>query len=272
MAETRYIISDAARMINVEPHVLRYWEEELAIEIPRNELGHRYYTEKEIHLFENIRDLKEKGFQLKAIRLIITTLNEDAPFGKKENAEDNMTEDELAAVSPAASREQDDREHHKPENQISDNETTGGNEEQEIKEKEDKPVPVEAKPYKVLSAEDKMKHFKTIMDGIVTEALQRNNVQLENTMISQVTDVVINCWMRRFAANREQAGKWQLQRCRPMVCQNDGNGYSKENSDIKKVRTYIELQRCWLNSHCSSMYTWNLIKMCRISCLLQEIR
>ena len=191
MAETRYIISDAARMINVEPHVLRYWEEELAIEIPRNELGHRYYTEKEIHLFENIRDLKEKGFQLKAIRLIITTLNEDAPFGKKENAEVNMTEDELAAASPATSQEQEDREPHKPENQISDNETTGGNEEQKTKGKEDKPVPVEAKPYKVLSAEDKMKHFKTIMDGIVTEALQRNNVQLENTMISQVTDVVI---------------------------------------------------------------------------------
>ncbi len=191
MAETRYIISDAARMINVEPHVLRYWEEELAIEIPRNELGHRYYTEKEIHLFENIRDLKEKGFQLKAIRLIITTLNEDAPFGKKENAEVNMTEDELAAFSPATSQEQEDREHHKPEDQISGNETTGGSEEKEIKEKEDRPVPVEARPYKVLSAEDKMKHFKTIMDGIVTEALQRNNVQLENTMISQVTDVVI---------------------------------------------------------------------------------
>lgn len=191
MAETRYIISDAARMINVEPHVLRYWEEELAIEIPRNELGHRYYTEKEIHLFENIRDLKEKGFQLKAIRLIITTLNEDAPFGKKENAEVNMTEDDLAASSPATSQEQEDREHHKPEDQISGNETTGGSEEKEIKEKEDRPVPVEARPYKVLSAEDKMKHFKTIMDGIVTEALQRNNVQLENTMISQVTDVVI---------------------------------------------------------------------------------
>ena len=191
MAETRYIISDAARMINVEPHVLRYWEEELAIEIPRNELGHRYYTEKEIHLFENIRDLKEKGFQLKAIRLIITTLNEDAPFGKKENAEVNMTEDELAASSPATSQEQEDREHHKPEDQISSNETTGGSEEKEIKEKEDRPVSVEARPYKVLSAEDKMKHFKTIMDGIVTEALQRNNVQLENTMISQVTDVVI---------------------------------------------------------------------------------
>lgn len=79
--------------------------------------------------------MKEKGFQLKAIRLIITTLNEDAPFGKKENAEVNMTEDELAAASPATSQEQEDREHHKPENQISDNETTGGNEEQKTKEK-----------------------------------------------------------------------------------------------------------------------------------------
>ncbi len=97
-----------------------------------------------------------------------------------------------------------------------------------------------------------MKHFKTIMDGIVTEALQRNNVQLENTMISQVTDVVIQelgkveerqegqseryykLLDEAIRANREQAGKWQLQRCRPMVCQNDGNGYSKENSDIKK--------------------------------------
>ncbi len=27
MSETRYIISDAAKMIDVEPHVLRYWEE-----------------------------------------------------------------------------------------------------------------------------------------------------------------------------------------------------------------------------------------------------
>ena len=90
MAETRYIISDAARMINVEPHVLRYWEEELAIQIPRNELGHRYYTDKEIQLFENIRDLKEKGFQLKAIRLIISTLNEDAPFGKTGSEDEHM--------------------------------------------------------------------------------------------------------------------------------------------------------------------------------------
>ena len=34
MGEKRYIISDASKMLNVESHVLRYWEEELEIKIP----------------------------------------------------------------------------------------------------------------------------------------------------------------------------------------------------------------------------------------------
>ena len=38
MGEKRYIISDASKMLNVESHVLRYWEEELEIKIPRNEM------------------------------------------------------------------------------------------------------------------------------------------------------------------------------------------------------------------------------------------
>ena len=33
------LISDASRMLGVESHVLRYWEEELNIVIPRNEWG-----------------------------------------------------------------------------------------------------------------------------------------------------------------------------------------------------------------------------------------
>ena len=43
MGEKRYIISDASKMLGVESHVLRYWEEELNVSIPRNEMGHRYY-------------------------------------------------------------------------------------------------------------------------------------------------------------------------------------------------------------------------------------
>ena len=43
--EKGYMISDASKMLEVENHVLRYWEEELELPIPRNELGHRYYRE-----------------------------------------------------------------------------------------------------------------------------------------------------------------------------------------------------------------------------------
>ena len=50
MGEKRYMISDAARKVDVEPHVLRYWEDEIGIEIPRNEMGHRYYRKEDITL------------------------------------------------------------------------------------------------------------------------------------------------------------------------------------------------------------------------------
>lgn len=44
MSETRYMISDASRLVTWKRHVLRYWEEELELPIGRNEMGHRYYT------------------------------------------------------------------------------------------------------------------------------------------------------------------------------------------------------------------------------------
>ncbi len=68
MDEIRYLISDASRKVDVETHVLRYWEEELGLMIPRNELGHRYYTEFHIRLFCQVKALKDKGYQLKAIK------------------------------------------------------------------------------------------------------------------------------------------------------------------------------------------------------------
>ena len=40
--EKRFGISDAARQVGVEAHVLRYWEDELGLAIPRNGQGHRY--------------------------------------------------------------------------------------------------------------------------------------------------------------------------------------------------------------------------------------
>ncbi|NLG04614.1 MAG: MerR family transcriptional regulator [Clostridia bacterium] len=69
MGKMKYMISDAAKEVDVEAHVLRYWEEELKLDIARNEMGHRYYTDEDIIKFREIRDLKEKGYQLKAIKM-----------------------------------------------------------------------------------------------------------------------------------------------------------------------------------------------------------
>ena len=55
----RYLISEASAITGLEAHVLRYWEEELGMKIPRNELGHRYYTDTEIEIFQKA---KESGY------------------------------------------------------------------------------------------------------------------------------------------------------------------------------------------------------------------
>ena len=54
MEKVRYMISDAAALAGVETHVLRYWEEELDLTIPRNEMGHRYYTRENIQAIRMI--------------------------------------------------------------------------------------------------------------------------------------------------------------------------------------------------------------------------
>lgn len=65
------LISDAAKEVQVESHVLRYWEEELKLPIKRNEVGHRFYTNKDIERFKQIKVMKERGLQLKAIKMIL---------------------------------------------------------------------------------------------------------------------------------------------------------------------------------------------------------
>ena len=66
--DKRYMIKEAAARIEVEPHVLRYWEEEIGLTIKRNEMGHRYYDEEDIAMLLKIKELKNKGHILKTIR------------------------------------------------------------------------------------------------------------------------------------------------------------------------------------------------------------
>ena len=67
--EKTYLISDAAKQVQVETHVLRYWEDELGLPIKRNKLGHRYYTKDDVEFFKEVKKMKDTGLQLKAIRM-----------------------------------------------------------------------------------------------------------------------------------------------------------------------------------------------------------
>lgn len=75
MVDTKkeYSISEVSELTGYENHVLRYYEKEFDLDIPRNNANHRYYTYKEIESFNYIKSLQEKGFTNKQIKLIINS-------------------------------------------------------------------------------------------------------------------------------------------------------------------------------------------------------
>lgn len=94
-------ISDAAKEVKVESHVLRYWEEELHLPIKRNELGHRYYTEEDVERFKQIKSMKERGLQLKAIKMILRDGKLDV-LSMEETGIDRTTRRNQAEPDPEA--------------------------------------------------------------------------------------------------------------------------------------------------------------------------
>ena len=146
MDEKRYLISDAAKVVQAEPHVLRYWEEELELPIQRTELGHRYYTEEDIQTFQNIKELKERGFQLKAIKVLLPELKK-----RKGDPSDDLAELEQKIVSQG--KEQ-------PETNIT-------------------LLPLNPDL-------DKFQQFEEIMTSLFRQTLKENNEELENRISDSV--------------------------------------------------------------------------------------
>ena len=72
--EKCYTVAETVKMTGVKSYVLRYWEEELSLPIRRNELGHRCYTQNDIQLILNIKELKNRGLQLRAIHDLLPKL------------------------------------------------------------------------------------------------------------------------------------------------------------------------------------------------------
>ncbi len=68
-----YTISEVSELTGYAPHVLRYYEKEFDIEVPRTDSNHRYYTISEVELIQYIKSLQDKGFSNKQIKMIITS-------------------------------------------------------------------------------------------------------------------------------------------------------------------------------------------------------
>ena len=145
--EQRYTVTQTAEILGVRASVLRYWEEELELGIPRNEMGHRYYTDFHIRLFKQVKNLKEKGYQLKAIKHALEQMKKD---GKLEG---ELTDELLEQDMDAALKE--------------------------LKEEESTAMVAagEGMPLSA-SAEEKMAQFQQMMNLIIGRALEVNNEKL----------------------------------------------------------------------------------------------
>ena len=171
MEKVRYMISDAADMVHVETHVLRYWEEELELTIPRNEMGHRYYTRENIKEFQKIKELKEQGYQLKAIRMILHN-------GKLESLSKNEAETSNDWYA----------------NTLDENTVP---KKEEVKRQE---LPaqrtavssnVSVQETSTLSPEERMSQFRELMSDIVGQAIIQNNEALSEQIGKDVQERVL---------------------------------------------------------------------------------
>lgn len=72
-----YKIGEAAEMLGIEQHTMRYLEHTLRLKIKRDERGDRMYTEADIETLRLILMLKnEKGLNSTAIRMALATMEE----------------------------------------------------------------------------------------------------------------------------------------------------------------------------------------------------
>lgn len=166
MEEVRYMISDAAKQVDVENHVLRYWERELELPISRNEMDQRYYKESDIELFKRVKHLKEQGFQLKAIKMILTNLNsQDSMNAESEAMQQNVQDDKVIKIFHAD----------KPEEVNERTSLITDDNSNEVKTETD----------------SKLGQFKAIMNHIILSALKENNGVLTEDISTNVTDGVI---------------------------------------------------------------------------------
>lgn len=147
MGEKKYLLADVSKKLDVPSYMLRYYEDSLSISIPKDERGLRYYTKHEVELLSSAIMLNRKGFTIPALRIIMNDIHRI-----KKLPPDRLLElrDRLEAC-------------------------TGRAEENSIAERTEKNELSTNEP-----DNEKMERFKSIMTGIMLDALKINNEELVN--------------------------------------------------------------------------------------------
>ena len=242
--EKRFMISDAAKQVAVESHVLRYWEEEFTLNIKRNEMGHRYYTDKDIQVFRNIKKLKDQGFQLKAIKLVLPELSKsnvdnllslcDEMNLKAEKQEQETAQKNVSLVTV----KNPEKEKNQPVKAVSAKKANQQSVHSSISvvEKSDKKMEV------ILENNDKMEQFQQIMGTIVAQALKDNAELFTKDVTANVSDRVIkqmNYLMREQSDREEEHYKKLDEAIRS--CQKKGKVKAqKEEKKAEKRRGFLK--------------------------------
>lgn len=248
MEKVRYMISDAANIVHVESHVLRYWEDELELNIPRNEMGHRYYTKENIAEFQRIKELKEQGYQLKAIRMIVhngpiegLTAEAPLPVGQAPLSAGaaaaipqpaQPAAAQMAAVTqPAQQSVQPAQQSMQPVQPVAAQQTAVAQPVQPVAPQQ---LPVKnttESPQSILNNTDKMAQFTELMTEIVGKALAANNEELGQSISEEVGKQVIK-EMNYLMREREEAEEDRFRRLDAAI---RGNIRKKDEQKEKKL-------------------------------------
>lgn len=189
-------ISDAAKRVQVESHVLRYWEEELKLAIKRNEVGHRYYTDADIERFIQIKNMKERGLQLKAIKMILKDGKLDVLPMESETREELMVEESAGMAI-------------------------------EVVEKKEVAVAEE-------SREEKAQRLQWLLKQLIKETLEENNKELSKEIRESVVkemDYQFRCQEERELERdkeREKRNEEYYQRMDALLCKKAGRAHKEK--------------------------------------------
>ncbi|WP_263791259.1 MerR family transcriptional regulator [Salinibacter sp.] len=85
-----YSIGEVGEIVDQEPHVLRYWEQEFEVLSPRkNRAGRRVYTQDDVETVERIRHLlKDEKYTIEGARQAIA--RQDAGAGAGDDIADDL--------------------------------------------------------------------------------------------------------------------------------------------------------------------------------------